>query len=138
MDLEQHDLEQAVRREIVLAVDREIAWRRLADAAGLRSWLADEVDLEVRKGARGTIGWLTGETRLVEVEEVEPLRRVCLVWREPEGEPSLVELTLDDVEGGTRLVVVEMPLLTLRAVAATIEGQAGGGDRGPSMLVAVA
>jgi len=134
MDLEPEPetIEQAVRREIVLPVDRQAAWSRLADAAGLQSWLAEEVELEIRRGARGTIRWRDGSTRLVEVEDVEQLRRICLIWREPDGEPSLVELTLDDVEQGTRLIVVEVPILTLRLVASTLECESD--RRGPQML----
>lgn len=137
MELEREDLEQAVRREIVLPVDRETAWSRLADAEGLRSWLAQEVSLEVSPGARGWVRLHDGERRLVEVEEVHPLRRVSLVWRERGGEPSLVELTLDDVQEGTRLIVVEMPIPALRAVAETVvqESQSG---RGPLMLATYA
>lgn len=133
MELEREDLEQAVRREIVLPADRETAWLKLADAEGLQSWLAEEVDLEVRPGAQGTIRLHDGETRLVEVEEVTPQRRVSLIWREPSGEPSLVELTLDDVQEGTRLIVVEMPLPALRAVAETIVRE-GESSEGPRML----
>lgn len=137
MDLEDEELEQAVRREIVLSVDRPTAWSRLADAVGLQSWLADEVDLDVQPGAHGTVRWHDGQTRLVEVEEVEPARRLCLIWRERNGEPSLVELTLDDVRQGTRLTVVEMPLRTLHAFASTAERESGA-PRGPQMLAAIA
>lgn len=137
MDLDLGNLEQAVRRTIVLPVDRREAWRKLADAAGLRSWLAEEVDLEVRAGARGTIRLAGEDIRLVEVEEVEPMRRVSLVWRQPDEEPSLVELTLDDVEHGTQLTVIEMPILALRVFAAGVEEQSNAGG-GPAMLAALA
>ncbi len=133
MDLEPETLEQAVRREIVLPVDRQAAWSRLADAAGLQLWLADEVKLEIRRGAQGTVRWRDGSTRLVEVEEVEHMRRICLLWREPDGEPSLVELTLDDVEQGTRLIVVEVPILVLRAVTRAVECESDH-PHGPQML----
>lgn len=133
MDLEADDLEQAVRRTTVLPVDRASAWSRLADAAGLKSWLASEVDLEVRPGAKGTVRLQNGETRLVEVEEVEPTRRLSLVWCKPGGDPSLVELTLDDLEESTVLTVIEMPVLALRAVAATLERESHA-PHGPAML----
>jgi uncharacterized protein YndB with AHSA1/START domain len=126
----------AVRRQTILAVGREKAWRALSDADGLSSWLADEVELEVKEGARGRLRWHSGEERLVTVEEVREHRRLALSWCEPGGEPSLVELTLDDVPGGTRLVAIEMPLCVLRAVAAGFERRI---DRmpGPQMLAAV-
>ena len=59
-----------------------------------------------------------GELRHVTIEEVEEGRRVALSWCAPGGDPSLVELTLDDLEDGrTRMVVVEIPLVALRVVA---------------------
>lgn len=129
---------QAVRREILLPVDRMTAWDALRDAEGLETWLADEARLEIRRGAQGTLVLRDGERRLVTVEEVEEGRRLTLSWREPDGEPSLVEITLDDVPEGTRLVVVEMPILALRAIASTLEAGCRSGARGPQMLASVA
>jgi uncharacterized protein YndB with AHSA1/START domain len=129
--------QQVVRREMVLPVDRDTAWAALRDAEGLETWLADEVELEVREGARGTVRWRTGEERLVEVEEVRERRRIALSWCEPGGEPSVVELTLDDVPGGTRLVVIELPTLTLRAFAGALDAR-GGAASGPRMVAALA
>lgn len=137
MELERDDLEQVVRREVLLPCDRETAWRRLADAEGLRSWLAQEVDLDVRPRAQGTIRLHDGQLREVEVEEVQPRRRVSLIWREAGGEPSLVELTLDEVEQGTRLTVIEVPIPALRAVAKTIVSESQRGH-GPLMLAGAA
>jgi uncharacterized protein YndB with AHSA1/START domain len=128
--------ERAVRRETILPVDRPTAWRALKDADGLSSWLADEVELEVREGAEGKLRWRGGEERLVTVEELSERRRLVLTWCEPGGEPSIVELTLDDVPGGTRLVAVEMPLAILRAAAAVFE-QRIGRTKGPQMLAAL-
>lgn len=50
------------------------------------------------------------------VEEVEQGRRLVLRWWVQDGDPSLVELTLDDVAGGTRLIVTEIPLAVLDLV----------------------
>jgi uncharacterized protein YndB with AHSA1/START domain len=129
--------EYAVRRQTILAVDREKAWRALSDTEGLSSWLADEVELEVREGARGRLRWRSGEERLVTVEEVREHRCLALTWCEPGGESSLVELTLDDVPGGTRLVAIEMPLSILRAAAAAFDRRVDR-MRGPQMLATVA
>ena len=129
--------ERAIRRETLLPVVREVAWRALRDAEGLRSWLADEVELEVREGAEGRLRWHGGEERLTLVEEVSERERVVLRWREPGGDASLVELTLYDAPQGTRLVVVELPTPALRAIAAGLQlddGQA----RGPQMVASLA
>ncbi|HEY1690321.1 MAG TPA: SRPBCC domain-containing protein [Solirubrobacteraceae bacterium] len=141
MDFEQAEDEQqqAVRREAILPVDRDRAWAALCDADGLASWLADEVDLDVREGAEGTVRWRSGEERAVVVEEVMERRLIALRWHEAGGEESLVELTLDDVAEGTRLVVVELPLVALRAVAGTFVQSASNGQvpTHPQMLAMV-
>lgn len=124
--------DQVVRREAILPVDRDTAWAALCDPDELATWLADEVEIEVREGAQGTFRWRDGEERHAVVEEVQERRRVALRWFEAGGEPSIVELTLDDVAEGTRLVVVELPVATLDAVGALLE--AGRSVEGPQML----
>lgn len=129
---ETDEIAGAVRREVVLPVDRASAWEALRDARGLARWLADEVELDVREGATGRMRWRSGEERAVLVEEVEEGRRVALRWAAPSGEESSVELTLDDVDGSTRIVVLEIPCTLLEAVsAATVEAAT---HVGPSML----
>jgi len=130
-------VERAVRRETLLPVPRDVAWRALADAAGLEGWLAHEVALEVRAGAEGTLRLDGGEERLVFVEEVRERERLVLRWREPGGEASLVELTLYDAPAGSRLVVVELPVPALDAIATALESS-GGAPHGPQMAAALA
>ena len=111
----------AVRREVTLSADRETVWQALASAEGLACWLADEVDIDVREGAEGTIRSRTGEVREASVEEVCERRRLVLRWCDAAGEASLVELTLEDAPAGTRVTVVEVPLARLRAAAREIQ-----------------
>jgi uncharacterized protein YndB with AHSA1/START domain len=128
-----HEELGAVRRETVLNADRDAVWALVAEPEGLAAWLADDVDLPaVEPGAQGTVR--EGETtRRVTVEEVEPGRRVALTWCAPGEDASLVELTLDDDElGRTRLTVVELPLVRLRAATQTVPAAL----RGPRMLAA--
>lgn len=134
-----------VRREVVLPVDRETAWTAIQDAEGLATWLADEVALEIEMGAEGWLRWEDGESRRVVVQEVEQRRRVVLRWSECEGPETVVELVLDDVPGGTRLVVLELPVAQLRAVGVLLDqgpcffdGPGLGAPRGPQMVAALA
>ncbi|EHN12079.1 hypothetical protein PAI11_10180 [Patulibacter medicamentivorans] len=137
-------IDPIVRRELLLAADRDTVWSMLADADGLAEWLADEVELDVEPGAEGRLRWDDGEERRAVVEEVADRRRVVLRWWQEGGDPSLVELTLDEVDGGTRLVVVELPLAVLRAVGERLpaivvgDGPAAGGVGGRPVARALA
>lgn len=134
----------AVRREVILPVDRETVWAALADPDELATWLADEVELEIEAGAQGWLRWDDGERRPVSVEEVVEQRRIVLRWSQDDGPETLVELVLDDVLDGTRLVVLELPVVQLEAVGALLEngprvaGDLGSGARGPQMVAALA
>jgi uncharacterized protein YndB with AHSA1/START domain len=134
--MELHEEIGAVRRETVLDAPRDEVWARIASPEGLESWLADEVALEsVEPGASGTVVE-DGVERRVTIDEVEDGRRVALSWCADDGEPSLVELTLDDAaDDATRLVVVEIPLVTLR-VASITTIRAASAARGPQMAAA--
>jgi uncharacterized protein YndB with AHSA1/START domain len=127
--------DQLVRREAVLQVDRDAAWAALRDPRELETWLADEVEMEIREGAEGTLRWQDGEQRQAIVEEVQERRRIVLRWWEPDGEASIVELTLDDVEGGTRLTVIELPAVALRVAGAELD-RAVRLQHGPQMVAA--
>jgi uncharacterized protein YndB with AHSA1/START domain len=139
--MELHEELGAVRRETVLDAPRDAVWALVADPEGLATWLADDVDLDaVEPGVSGTVTE-DGEPRHVTIEEVEEGRRVALSWCAPGGEPSLVELTLDDEDDRgerTRMVVVEIPLVTLRVVAARTVHASRAAARGPQMALAAA
>ena len=111
-------LHTAVRREITLPVPRERAWRAVTEE--LDSWLADEVELEPREGGAVTVRWNDGSERTGVVEEVAEERRLSFRWGDGESEDSLVELTLDDVEEGTRVTVLEAPVSALEDGTATL------------------
>ena len=133
----------AVRREIVLPVNRDTAWAALADPDQLATWLADEVELEIRRGAEGWLRWDDGERRRATVEEVVERRRLVLRWLGDEGPETVVELVLDDVPEGTRLIVLELPVVQLEAVGVLLEqgprvvGGPGSAARGPQMVAAL-
>lgn len=138
--MELHEEIGAVRRETVLDAPRDEVWARIASPEGLASWLADEVSLAaVEPGASGTVVE-DGVQRRVTIDEVEDGRRVALSWCADDGDPSVVELTLDDEPGDdrrTRMVVVELPLVTLRvATLATV--RAASAARGPQMAALAA
>lgn len=114
----------AVHRSVVLPVSRETAWEAVTDPEQLACWLADEVELEPREGGAARFRWDDGEDRVGVVDELSEQRRIAFRWqpadpREESGE-SLVELTLDDVDGGTRISVVEVRTDLLRGGGAEL------------------
>ena len=129
-------MDEAVRREVELAVERATAWD---EVSRLEGWVADEVDLVLSPGAQGTFRWADGTRRDAVVEEVEPGRRLAFTWCGEDGEASLVELTLDDAPGGaTRLTVVEVPVAALRVASRAVVAGGERVGRGPAMVAACA
>lgn len=125
-------MDEAVRREIELPVDRAAAW---AEVSRLSGWVADEVELVLSPGAQGTFRWSDGTRREAVVEEVEPGRRLAFTWCGEDGESSLVELTLDDAPGGgTILTVFEVPLVALRVASRAVVAGGERAVRGPAMV----
>jgi uncharacterized protein YndB with AHSA1/START domain len=101
--------ETEVRREVVLGDDREAVWEAITEPERLEEWFATEVALDLRPGGEGVFRWEDGSVRRATVEVVEPGRRLGFRWEDENGDepPSCVELTVEEVEDGTRLVVVE-------------------------------
>jgi uncharacterized protein YndB with AHSA1/START domain len=91
-----------VTREVVLEAPVEEVWSALTEPERLEEWFANDVELDLAPGGEGTFRWDDGEERHAVVEEVEPERRFAFTWEE-----SRVSIELDEVEGGTRLLVTE-------------------------------
>jgi len=93
-----------VTREITLPVAPETAWEALTD---LERWLTDDGTLELEPGAEGELTLRDGETRWATVEEVRPAEHLSFWWHAPDALATLVEVNLEAVCDGTRIVVVE-------------------------------
>lgn len=100
----------SVRREVVLPLRPEELWPSLTEADRLADWFAPEVDIDARPGGDAVFRWEDATRRAV-IEEVDAPRRLSFRWAEVgddgEAERSRVEFTLEEVEDGTRLRVVE-------------------------------
>jgi uncharacterized protein YndB with AHSA1/START domain len=75
-----------VTREVVLPAEPEQVWEALTDPERLGEWFANDVELDARPGGEGVFRWDDGD-----------------------GAESTVTIELEDVDGGTRLRVVETP-----------------------------
>jgi uncharacterized protein YndB with AHSA1/START domain len=107
-----------VTREIVFPVPPDEVWEALTDPEQLEEWFANDVELDPREGGEGTFRWDDGEERHATVVEAAPGERLVLDW----DDEGTVELTLEGVEEGTRLLVRESTpqfatALELRAMA---------------------
>jgi len=109
-----------VERQIEFPVAPDELWEALTDPEQLEEWFANDVELDPREGGEGTFRWDDGEERHATVVEAAPGERLVLDW----DDEGTVELTLEEVEEGTRLLVRESSpefstALALRALALT-------------------
>ena len=110
--------EYQIEREIVIDAPVEVVWRTITEPDQISQWFADKVELEVKPGARGYMGF--GEQGgPVIVETVDPPTRFSFRWNHTAGEEPaagnslLVEFSLADEGAHTRLRVVESGLNAL-------------------------
>jgi len=92
-----------IERDIVFPASPAEVWEALTDPERLEEWFANEVALDAQPGGEGVFRWGDGDERRAVVRELEPEERLVLDW-EDEGQ---VVLELEEVDGGTRLHVVE-------------------------------
>ena len=104
-----------IEREIVIDAPVEVVWRTITEPDQITQWFADKVDLKVEPGAHGYLGFGEQGGPIVVVTVDRP-KRFSFRWNHPAGEEPaaenslLVEFTLVDEGGHTRLRVVERDL----------------------------
>jgi uncharacterized protein YndB with AHSA1/START domain len=120
----EHDEPVTITRETDLDIDAERLWHALSDANGLATWLGDEVALDVREGAVGTV-LDDGVLRHVRVDRVREGHELSFTWWE-DGQAEVASTVRIDIaalpDGGSRLAILETfdpgsPRLTARASA---------------------
>ncbi len=86
----------------------DVVWRICTEPDGISQWFSDEAQLDPKVGGQGRLGKYP-----IQIEAIDPPRRFAFRWVYPEGtrpEPgnsTLVEFTLSQEGGNTRLRVVE-------------------------------
>jgi uncharacterized protein YndB with AHSA1/START domain len=114
----------AVEREVTVPTTPDEVWPAMTTPGEISAWFGADAEIDVRPGGRGVFRWPDGTERHVVVEAAEPGHRLCFRWlpfqRMASGEmvtlPSTrVEITLDEVPGGTRVRVVERAPFSLGA-----------------------
>ncbi len=108
-----------IRREMVLAAPIEKVWAALTTADELSSWFGDSAEIDLRPGGRARFGWSEFQsTTDAIVEIVEAPHRFSFRWDALKDTPveevsTMVEFTLESVDEGTRLTLVESGFATL-------------------------
>jgi uncharacterized protein YndB with AHSA1/START domain len=112
-----YDSGMEVERETLLEAEPERVWEALTDDELLSDWFADRARIDPWEGGEVEFEFEDGERRGT-VLRVEEERELEFSWsRDGHGE-SLVTFTIEPVECGTRLVVVERALDAPAAMAA--------------------
>jgi uncharacterized protein YndB with AHSA1/START domain len=101
-----------IERTIRLAHAPERVWAALTTAEGLGTWFGNRAEVDLRIGGEIKLFWDSGDVATIVIERLEPPHVFAYKWGIyglPEGDPrrTLVEFTLEAVEEGTMLTVVE-------------------------------
>jgi uncharacterized protein YndB with AHSA1/START domain len=119
---------ERLERTVELGAPPQRVWDALTRAEELAAWFGAEVSLEPRPGGRAVFRFADGRERAASVEEALPPRRLSFRWlpfeRDRKGHPhaarsTRVEFLLEQAGEGTRLTVVETPLLMAQPTGAT-------------------
>jgi uncharacterized protein YndB with AHSA1/START domain len=108
-------LEYRIERDVLIDAPVEVVWRTITEPDQISLWFADRVEVEIKPGARGYMGF-GDQGGPVMVEAVDPPTRFSFRWNHPAGEDPadgnslLVEFILDGEGERTRLRVVESGL----------------------------
>lgn len=109
-----------IERTMDLQAPRAEVWAALTEPERISRWFGDSAELDLRPGGEGVFRW--GEIVIpVTVEEVDAPHRFSYRW-EPShaqagGPTTLVEFSLEEIAGGTRLQLVESGFAALSAEA---------------------
>ena len=112
-------MKDSLEREMVLAAPRDKAWVALTDPAHVAEWFGSEGEIDLRPGGAIMFGWPGFGRFYGVVVEADPRQRFSYRWcldretRVDAGATTLVEFTLEDAPGGTRLKLVESGFASL-------------------------
>jgi uncharacterized protein YndB with AHSA1/START domain len=124
-----------VSRTISIQAPLEKVWAAITEAEHLARWFPQRVDLPVAEvGTRGVFSFEGYGDFPVEVEAIEPMRMIAYRWGNELGAPvalesaasTLFRFTIEGIEGGTQLTVVETGFEATANPAARMEDNRGG------------
>jgi uncharacterized protein YndB with AHSA1/START domain len=99
-------------RTLVIAHPPSTVWAALTTAEGLGTWFGNRATIDLRPGGEARLTWNEGSSQDLRIERVEEPTVFGFTWHIyglPDDDPrrTYVEFTLEPVDTGTRLTVVE-------------------------------
>lgn len=101
-----------IERVVDIAHPPARVWSALTTAEGLGTWFGNQATIDLRPGGTAKMTWDDGPTADLRIERVEEPTVFAFTWHIyglPDDDPrrTYVEFTLEPVDAGTRLTVVE-------------------------------
>ena len=101
-----------IERTVELAHPPKKVWAALTTAEGLGTWFGHQATIDLRPGGTGQMTWNSGDKAELRIERVDEPTIFGFTWHIyglPAEDPrrTYVEFTLEPVDTGTRLTVVE-------------------------------
>ena len=101
-----------IERTVEIAHPPAKVWAALTTPEGLASWFGQRASIDLRPGGSAQMTWSSGERADMRIERVEEPTVFGFTWHIyglPDDDPrrTYVEFTLEPLEAGTRLRVVE-------------------------------
>jgi uncharacterized protein YndB with AHSA1/START domain len=132
--------EFVVRRTISIAAPVDKVWAAVTEPRHIAQWFGQRAELDkVAVGGRGLFSFEGHGDVPVRIEEFDPPRMITYRWStelnnaadqgqlDP-GRSTVFSFTLDELDGGTQLTVVESGFGALADPAASMESHRGGWD----------
>jgi uncharacterized protein YndB with AHSA1/START domain len=111
------EMQDRIERQMTFPAARDDVWAAITEPDQISKWFGSEAELDLRPGGEGVFRWDEIEVRVV-VEEVTPPSRFSYRWepsQTPAGGPTtLVVFDLEEIDGGTRLSLVESGFAALQ------------------------
>jgi uncharacterized protein YndB with AHSA1/START domain len=100
-----------VTRIVELDATADEVWTALTDDEERAAWFGGDGQIDIRPGGVGEVSTPDGSTQRVEVDTVEPGRRLGWRWSPKSGGAvSVVEFVVESLPRGARLTVTERRL----------------------------
>jgi uncharacterized protein YndB with AHSA1/START domain len=101
-----------IERTVELAHPPAKVWAALTTAEGLGTWFGHQATIDLRPGGSAQMTWNSGDKAEMRIERVDEPTTFGFTWHIyglPAEDPrrTYVEFTLEPVDTGTRLTVVE-------------------------------